>query len=185
MVFKSITLALWALSIAHVHSLGPLISRRQATLPSTSNPICDASSLGAEATCFEKGTEILRTANTKDCLRAILKLPESPEQGNFHTGEPFDLWTLPIIKPHESCRVTVTMNDDRMHELATWDRVVQTASTLISLCSHGQFPLGRSGGQVSMGSGGLLKIVVEKASAGEGEGGFEIGNMTAGVLQTA
>lgn len=123
--------------------------------------------LRAEPNCYSNFGEVLKMANTKDCIAASLRIPESAVQETFNTNKPRNSWTLPWWYSHETCNITVTISEG-LRETASWDRIAQKTMGLIDLCSSGQYPIGRTGGSLTMGSGGLIRLRVEKAGLRKG-----------------
>ena len=115
-------------------------------------------------------------ANTISCLEAILKLPESPDAGNFHSNAPADTYKLPVYRNHKTCTISISMVDSAA-ERSTWDHISSVARSVVMICSVGQFPMGSTGGTVYVGMNKRIRIAIEKGILPLGDDGFQ--NVTA------
>ncbi|KAL2047652.1 hypothetical protein N7G274_000694 [Stereocaulon virgatum] len=70
-----------------------------------------------------------------DCQMAIHHFPVSPLPGDFHTGPPLDIFSLPVERTYKTCRVLVElirMGDTETH--IYWSQLVARASDLNYVC---------------------------------------------------
>lgn len=70
-----------------------------------------------------------------DCQIAIRLFPVSPNPGNFHTGPPSDMFSLPIERTYKTCKVIVEfiqMGDTETH--IYWSQLVSRALDLNYVC---------------------------------------------------
>ena len=113
--------------------------------------------------CFPPVLIGSRQATTRDCLYAVLLLPEGSAPGYFHNyGR--DEYALPVVKHLGSCMVTVSLSGSNP-DYSSWHRISHAASQLTSVCAVGQFPLGMTGGIIYVGTKGKIRVTVERSQA--------------------
>lgn len=143
--------------LVHLHASLSLDLPISSALPSTA--------VAAERTgvnCFQAriGSHL---ADTKSCLHAVLKLPDYPDAGDFHTNAPINIFKLPVYRNHGSCMVTVSI-DGGVTERSSWDHIESVANSIAAICSVGQYPLGSTGGIVYVGAHKRIRVSIEKGS---------------------
>ena len=113
--------------------------------------------------CFHPTATGGRRAETLDCLQAALNMPEGADPGSFHNGNLMDDYKLPEAKPFQSCVASVSIAEDTV-DRSSWDHISYVASQIAVICSVGNFPLGRTGGVMYVGTDGHICVTVEKAT---------------------
>lgn len=129
--------------------------------------------------CFRPVLIGSRRAATRDCLYAVLKLPEGSNTGVFHSSGfgPYDQYTLPVVERHSSCMATVSI-PDAFEDYSSWSRISQVLSQLTAICSTGEYPLGSTGGVVYVGQSEKIRLTVERNQ----EIDLDVGNGTFGAI---
>ena len=144
--------------------------------PAQALPRAAPTSVATNATsldCFPPALRGSRQANIRDCLYAVVLLPEGSDPGHFHDLGLNGEYALPVVARHSSCMVTVSMSGGNQ-DYSSWTRISQVASQLTMVCAVGQFPLGRTGGVTFIGTLGKIRVTVEKSQ----EINFHVGNRT-------
>ena len=144
---------------------------------SSSTPASSSTAFTADKTgvqCFEAKVFDSRLADTKSCLQAILKLPESSDPGDFHNGgSRSDVYKLPVIRTDGPCMATVSVQGSAQ-ERSSWDHIKSVATAVAAICSIGQYPLGSTGGVTYVGPYRSIRVTIERFSmSGLSEGGFQ------------
>lgn len=136
-----------------------------------------------DVNCFPPTLSGSRLTNTRDCLRAALRLPEGTDTGVFHNGNPENEFSLPRASIYQSCVVTVSLPQG-IRDTTTWDHIAHVASQIAVICSIGQYPLGKTGGVTYIGREARIRVSLEKvpdmgvlnsnsnSSSGEGTDGI-------------
>ena len=102
-------------------------------------------------------------ADTRDCLQAALLLPDGSDPGDFHSGNPVNDFSLPVVVTHQSCRATVSLPPGA-RDRSTWDHISYVASQVGAICSIGQYPIGQTGGVTAVGIRNSIRVTLERAA---------------------
>jgi len=97
------------------------------------------------------------------CLSAISQISTSQDPGEFHTGEPFDQWSLPMTKTWKYCKVTVEMAQPWETDSSSWLGINLAATQLNMQCAS-RYGFRYAGGSSSTGNRGEIKVKLEKVS---------------------
>lgn len=92
-----------------------------------------------------------------DCMLAIFKLPEKHDPGSFHQGKPDDIFRLPKEVSAGSCTARVNIVPGQT-DVTSWNNLRFLATSTDGLCHSGQGNLGKSGGTITGGDDGLIRI---------------------------
>lgn len=112
----------------------------------------------------------------RHCEAAIRNLPSPPFPGDFHTGFPFNLFSLPVTTRYRTCKVIVELvnPNDRSEEGIFWWHIVSRALDLNSVCQTPRASLQflrTTGGYVYAGSGLGISVTLGYNNIREGVGG--------------
>ncbi len=123
---------------------------------------------------------------SRDCMRAIRALPDTHYVGTFHYGSPENLWRLPVSRSYESCKVSVTLNEDVDREAGSWEDVQWAGIYLLLWCRKTLEPGGaqRTGGWIASGveEGVVVRLIKRGYLVENGTGaGMETGMDLVGV----
>ena len=113
--------------------------------------------------CWPSSLRGSRLADTRDCLQAALLLPDGSDPGDFHNGNPINDFSLPIVRTHQSCTATVSLPPGA-RDRSSWDHISYVASQMGAICSHGQYPIGQTGGVTYAGTRNSIRLSLEKAA---------------------
>ena len=72
-------------------------------------------------------------------------------------ADPFDAFSLPVIKTKQYCEVKIEMADIRMRDMASWTQIRQEAQLLNAQCQS-RYGYRYRGGWILMGTRGEIKI---------------------------
>ncbi|KAL2049357.1 hypothetical protein ABVK25_010367 [Lepraria finkii] len=113
----------------------------------------------------------------RHCEAAIRHLPSPSFPGDFHTGFPFNLFSLPVTIRYHTCKVVVELvnPNDRSEEGIFWWHIVSRALDLNSVCRtprvSSRFSITTTGGYVLAGSGLGISVTLGYNNMREGIGG--------------
>ena len=112
--------------------------------------------------CWPSSMRGSRLADTRDCLQAALLLPDGSDPGDFHNGNPVNDFRLPVAVTHETCMATVSLPQGAW-DRSSWDHISYVASQMGAICSHGSYPVGRTGGVTNVGIRNSIRVTLERA----------------------
>ena len=119
-------------------------------------------------TCYRPTMRGSRLAATRDCLQAALLLPDGSDPGDFHEGNPYNDFQLPVLTTYGSCAATVSLTGGAQ-DRSSWDHISYVASQMAAICSVGQYPVGQTGGVTSAGYSNKIRVTLERALEGAGD----------------
>ncbi|KAL6720481.1 hypothetical protein ACLMJK_002405 [Lecanora helva] len=91
------------------------------------------------------------------CAGAIAELSNSQTQGAFHTGEPFNEYSLPVTKTSGYCKVKIEMHNFGIRDDSSWLQVSYAATQLNLQCAS-RYKYRYAGGWSLTGQGNGIKI---------------------------
>ena len=92
-----------------------------------------------------------------DCAEAINLISDNQNSGNFHTGDPFDQWSLPITKTAKWCKIKVEMADLGVSDSSSWLQV-NLAATRLNLQCWSRYKYRYQGGWTNVGTANGIKV---------------------------
>ena len=126
-------------------------------------PILNISAFSSEPTCYRSYVPYSsRLARYTYCSHAVASLPHYHNPGQFHTGSPFDRFSLPHVQRYETCQVTVDINSYVPRDESSWTAVQVAAMGLINTCRTGFRSNAKTGGEIMLGTEGRIRVTVTK-----------------------
>ena len=127
------------------------------------NSITDTTAANGRAvTCsraYASGADIMT------CLSLLLSLPETTQDGAFHTDGFPDIYKLPEYYRGTNCEIGVVLKPG-IGEFSNWPSIRFAANQIIATCSRREYPYGTNLGTASMGLHGNIQLWVGPAHLG-------------------
>ena len=140
------------------------IARNVTTSPTLSIPVLvsppQGSSTPYQFQCTKRKIfSAHRQPSYSECARAIRKLPDTHDNGVFHTTGFNNIWRLPRVETFGRCRAQVEI-ENRARLASSWVAVISTLNKLANDCRRSS-PLTaeeRTGGWMLAGPEGRIKV---------------------------
>ena len=105
-------------------------------------------------------------ANIRACLSLLLGLPETTQDGTFHSAGPRDIFQLSLVLREPGCEVLVRLNTGR-EDTSNWPAIRFAANQIIAACTRGNYPDGGVSGMATLGLAGNIQVYVIYPRSGD------------------
>ena len=94
------------------------------------------------------------------CAEAINEISDAVEVGEFHIGDPFNEWSLPVSRTAGYCKVSVEMYNLGIRDRASWLQI-NLALTRLNMQCASKYRSRYAGGWMLTGAENEIRVAIE------------------------